>query len=61
MIQHRTVSCVMQQVKIDDPSATKPDDWDDDIPRNIVDEVRNKLRNEVLVLYYKVPFEGIRT
>ena len=28
------------QAKIPDPDAVKPDDWDEDAPRQIVDEVR---------------------
>lgn len=27
------------QAKIPDPSAVKPDDWDEDAPKQIVDEV----------------------
>lgn len=29
----------MLQAKMADPSAVKPDDWDEDLPQNIVDEV----------------------
>lgn len=29
----------MRQAKMDDPSSAKPDDWDEDLPKNIVDEV----------------------
>lgn len=32
---------VTTQAKIPDPSAVKPDDWDEDAPRKIVDEVHN--------------------
>ena len=33
------VIVVIEQAKMDDPSALKPDDWDEDLPRKIVDEV----------------------
>lgn len=30
---------VTMQAKIPDPTAVKPDDWDEDAPKKIIDEV----------------------
>lgn len=38
----------LKQAKMDDPSAVKPDDWDEDAPRQIVDEVRYRKYSKIV-------------